>query len=238
MAEPILSLSGLHKHFGGINAVEDMSFDVRAGEVMGLMGPNGAGKTTLINIIAGEHKPDSGKVIFEGNDITGRSPHKICHMGIARTYQIPQPFEKLTILQNIAVAAIYGRGLSKAAAEVEAANILEFIGLEEDKEKPAGDLEEISLKRLELGRVLATGPKLLLIDEIAAGLTDNEIPPALDLLKDVNKMGITIILIEHIMKVMMEAVDRIVVMDEGRKIAEGKPEEVMEDKGVIEAYFG
>jgi branched-chain amino acid transport system ATP-binding protein len=235
---PILAVDEVNKHFGGVVAVKDLSFDVQAGEVIGVMGPNGAGKTTLLNIITGEYKPDSGTVTFKGNNITGLSTHKLCRRGIARTYQIPQPFAKLTVLQNLAVAAIYGRGLGKAAAEHEAANILTIVGLSEKKEMRADDLEEISLKRLELARVLATDPTLLMIDELAAGLTEMEIPPVLDLLKEINEIGITIILIEHVMKVMMNAVDRIIVMDEGRKIAEGKPTEVMENKKVIEAYFG
>lgn len=238
MEAPILSVDGANKHFGGLVAVRGLSFDVQAGEVVGLMGPNGAGKTTLINVISGEYKPDSGTVTFKGNNITGLPPHRICHLGIGRTYQIPQPFTKLTALQNIAVAAIYGRGLSKSAAEREAANILDFIGLSEKKDMRAGDLEEIFLKRLELARVLGTHPTLLMIDEVAAGLTEAEIPLVLDLLKEIHEMGITIILIEHVMKVMMKAADRIIVMDEGMKIAEGKPNEVMENRKVIEAYFG
>ena len=238
MKAPILSVDGIHKHFGGLVAVEDLSFDVQAGEVLGLMGPNGAGKTTLLNVIAGEYKPDSGTVTFQGNDITGLPPHKLCHRGIARTYQIPQPFATLTVLQNTAVAAIFGRGLSKSAAEHEAANVLSFVGLAEKSDMLAGDLEEISLKRLELARVLATNPTLLMIDELAAGLTETELPPVVDLLREINEKGITIILIEHVMKVMMQAVDRILVMDEGMKIAEGKPAEVMKDKKVIKAYFG
>ena len=238
MEAPLLSVDGVNKHFGGLVAVRDLSFGAQAGEVIGLMGPNGAGKTTLINVISGEYKPDSGTVKFKGNDITGLPPHKICHLGIGRTYQIPQPFAKLTALQNIAVAAIYGGGLSKSAAEREAAKILDIVGLLEKKEMHAGDLEEISRKRLELARVLATDPTLLMIDEVAAGLTESEIPPVLDLLKEIHEMGITIILIEHVMKVMMKAVDRIIVMDEGMKIAEGTPNEVMENKKVIEAYFG
>jgi len=238
MKAPILSVKAVSKRFGGLVAVRDLSFDVQVGEVVGLMGPNGAGKTTLINIISGEYKPDSGTIKFKGNNITGLPPHRICHLGIGRTYQIPQPFAKLTALQNIAVAAIYGRGLSKSAAEHEAANILTIVGLSEKKDMPAGNLEEIFLKRLELARVLATRPTLLMIDEVAAGLTEAEIPLLLDLLKKIHEMGISIILIEHVMKVMMKAVDRIIVMDEGMKIAEGKPNEVMENKKVIEAYFG
>jgi branched-chain amino acid transport system ATP-binding protein len=238
MKAPILSIDGVNKHFGGVVAVKDLSFDVGAGEVIGVMGPNGAGKTTLLNIITGEYKPDSGTVTFQGNDITGYPTHKLCHRGIVRTYQIPQPFVKLTVLQNIVVAAIFGRGLGKSEAEHESADLLAFVGLAERQDMLAGDLEEISLKRLELARVLATKPTLLMIDEVAAGLTDSEIPQVLDILKAINKKGITIILIEHVMKVMTKAVDRIVVMDEGMKIAEGKPTEIMKNKKVIKAYLG
>lgn len=238
MKEPILSVVEVNKHFGGVVAVKDLSCDVQAGETLGLMGPNGAGKTTLINVIAGEYKPDSGTVKFKGNDITGLPPHKICHLGIARTYQIPQPFTNLTALQNIVVAATYGRGLSKAGAEIEAAKLLDTVGLSEKKDMLTRDLASITLKRLELARVLATNPTLLLIDEVAAGLTEAEIPQVLDLLKKIHEMDITIILIEHVMKVMVEAVDRIIVMDKGMKLTEGKPNEVMEDRKVIEAYLG
>jgi branched-chain amino acid transport system ATP-binding protein len=202
------------------------------------MGPNGAGKTTLINVISGEFKPNSGTIRFKGKNIAGLPPHEICSLGIGRTYQIPLPFARLTTLQNVAVAAMYGGGFGKSEAEQEAVEILRFVGLTDKKDKRAGNLEEISLKRLELARVLATKPTLLLIDELAAGLTEREIPALLDLLKEIRGMGTTMILIEHVMKVMMNAVDRIIVMDGGMKIAEGKPEEVIEDRKVIEAYFG
>ena len=238
METPILAVNNITKRFGGLVAVEDLSFELHAGEVLGFLGPNGAGKTTLINLIAGEHALDEGEVTFKGKNISGLPPHKICHLGIARTYQIPQPFITLTVLQNVAAAAIYGRNFSKKAAEQEALKILEFTALSKKSGMLAGDLDEISLKRLELARSLATGPTILLIDELAGGLTEREIPKVLALLKNITEMGISIIIIEHVMKVMLKAVDRIIVMDEGAKIAEGKPEEVIKDSNVIKAYFG
>jgi branched-chain amino acid transport system ATP-binding protein len=238
MEMPILSVNSITKRFGGLVAVEDLSFELQAGEVLGFLGPNGAGKTTLINLIAGEHALDEGKVTFKGKNISGLPPHKICHLGIARTYQIPQPFRTLTVLQNVVAAMIYGRGFSKKAAERESPKLLDFTGLLEKRNMLADELDEISLKRLELARSLATGPTLLLIDELAGGLTERKIPKVLELLKKINEMGISIIIIEHVVKVMMEAVDRLIVMDEGAKIAEGKPKEVIKNSNVIKAYFG
>jgi branched-chain amino acid transport system ATP-binding protein len=238
MKTPILSVTKVNKHFGGLAAVIDVSFDVQAGAVLGLMGPNGAGKSTLLNIISGEYKPDSGTVHFQGRDITGLPPHKICHLGIARTFQIPQPFVNLTVLQNLQVAGEYGRNLGKAVAEREALKILDIVDLSEKKNMFTRDLTAITLKRLELARALASEPALLLLDEVAAGLTEEEIPRMLEILQQVRAMGITCILIEHIMRIMTKAVDRIIVLDEGMKIAEGTSHEVMEDKKVIEAYLG
>jgi branched-chain amino acid transport system ATP-binding protein len=235
---PILSVKKVTKHFGGLAAVVDVSFDVKEGEVLGLMGPNGAGKSTLLNIISGEYRPDSGAVLFQGRDITGLPPHRICHLGIARTFQIPQPFVNLTVLQNLTVAAEYGRKLGKAAAEREAIKILDLVSLSEKKDMFTRDLTAITLKRLELARALASEPAVLLLDEVAAGLTEEEIPRMLEILQQVRTMGITCILIEHVMRIMTRAVDRIMVLDEGRKIAEGTSHKVMEDKKVIEAYLG
>jgi len=236
--EPILSVSGVSKHFGGLLAVNNVSLNLPAREIMGLMGPNGAGKTTLVNIICGYYKPDSGTIRFKGLDITDLPAYKVCKLGIARTYQIPQPFGELTVQQNALVAAMYGRGISQAAAQREVAEVLEVTDLTNKKNVLAKDMSTIALKRLELARALATGPSLLLVDEAAAGLNESELPRMLEILENIRQTGITIILIEHIMKVMREAVDTILVMDEGSTIASGSPEEVMKDKKVIECYLG
>ena len=236
--QPILSISGVSKNFGGLRALNDISFNLPAGEIMGLMGPNGAGKTTLVNVICGFYKPDAGKIKFKGEDITGSPPHKVCHLGIARTYQIPQPFGDLTAQQNVAVAAMFGKGIGKAVAEEEALDVLESTDILDKKDTLAKDMSTITLKRLEIARALATDPTLLLVDEVAAGLNESEIPRMLEILAAIRRKGVTIILIEHVMKVMVNAVDKILVLNEGATIAFGGPDEIMKDPKVIECYLG
>jgi len=238
MGEPILSVRGVTKSFGGLVALKDVDFDVYSGDVIGLMGPNGAGKTTLLNVIAGEYTPNSGRVSFKGRDITRCPTHEVCRLGIARTYQIPQPFLTLSVRENLLVSAVFGRQLKRMAAEVEDEKIFDLVNLSEKKETLAGDLPILSLKKLELARALARKPDLLLLDEVAAGSTEVEIPRILSTIREIRKMGITLLLVEHVMKVMVNAVDRIVVIDKGMKIAEGEPTAIMNDSKVIDAYFG
>lgn len=238
MAEPVLSVNGITKRFGGLVALKDVSFDVKKGEVVGLMGPNGAGKTTLLNVIAGEYPPNAGTIRFKGQDITSWPPHQICHLGIARTYQIPQPFVTLSVRENLMVSAVFGRKLKRKTAELEDDKIFELVNLSEKGDTLAGNLPTLSLKKLELARALARNPELILLDEVAAGSTDIEIPKILETIKEIRHWGITVVIVEHVMKVMVNAVDRIVVIDKGMKIAEGEPHTVMNDSKVIDAYFG
>jgi len=238
MDETILSVNGITKRFGGLVALKDLSFDVQKGEVVGLMGPNGAGKTTLLNIIAGEYAPNSGTVKFKGQNITNYPPHKICHLGIARTYQIPQPFVSLSARENLLVSAVFGRQIKRTTFKLEDDRIFDLVNLSEKRDTLAGSLPILSLKKLELARALARNPELLLLDEVAAGSTEIEIPKILATIKEIRNMGITVILVEHVIKVMVHAVDRIVVIDKGMKISEGEPNAIMNDSKVIEAYFG
>jgi branched-chain amino acid transport system ATP-binding protein len=238
MSDTILSVQKVTKNFGGLTALRDVSFDVHRGEVVGLMGPNGAGKTTLLNVISGEYAPDGGTVLFKGQDVTRVPVHKICRLGIGRTYQIPQPFVTLTVGENLLVSAVFGRGLRMASADVEDTEIFDLVGLAEKRDTLAGSLPILSLKKLELARALARKPELLLLDEVAAGTTEQEIPKILETIKRIRDMGITIVIIEHVMKVLVNAVDRIVVIDKGIKICEDAPGAVMCDAKVMEAYFG
>ena len=237
MPEPILSLKSITKHFGGVVALENVSLDVAEDEIVGLMGPNGAGKTTLLNIIAGTFPPDSGTIYFKGKDITRHPAYKSCKLGIGRTYQIPQPFFSLSTEDNLRVASVFGQRQG-APGVTDFDIILEMTGIRDRKYQLAGDLPILSLKKLELARALAGHPCLILLDEIAAGLTDPEIPGVLETISEIRAMGITIIIVEHIMKVMMKAADRIVVLDKGSTLCSGTADEVVNDSRVVEAYFG
>ncbi len=237
MSIPLLSLDRITKRFGGVIALKDVSFEVKQGEIVGLMGPNGAGKTTLLNIVAGEFPPDSGRIKLKGHDITGHASYKSCKYGISRTYQIPQPFVTLSVMDNMRVSSIFGRKHGDST-EVDFDRILDLAGLLQKKNTLAGNLPILSLKKLELARALACNPDLVLLDEVAAGLTDIEIPRILDTIKEIRKMGKTIILVEHVIKVLVGAVDRIVVLDKGMTLCQGDADSVINDCKVIEAYFG
>lgn len=238
---PILEGEGVTKYFGGLVAVSNVDFSVEQGEVVGLIGPNGAGKTTLFNLISAALVPKPGIIKFKGKNITGKKPYQVCHMGIARTFQTVKIFGNLSVLDNVRVAALFGRAKrpSPAQAAKESLELLDFVGIPEGiRNSPARDLTLGNQKRVEMARALASEPDVLLLDELMAGLNPTEVSEAMSDVRQIRDRGITIIMIEHVMKAIMNVCDRIMVLHHGVKIAEGTPQEVASSEKVIEVYLG
>lgn len=236
---PMLEATGVSKSFGGLKAVSNVDLYVDEGEILGLIGPNGAGKTTLFNLISGAFQMDSGTVVFNGKKISGKKPNQICRLGIGRSFQAAKNFAGMPVRQNVMMGALFGkkgRSASEAAKIVD--EVLDFVGLAAFRDKMVPDIPLAYQKRLEVARALATRPKLLLLDEMMAGLNPSEVGEAMELVTKIRDSGITIIMIEHVMKAIMNICDRIVVLHHGSKIAEGTPEEIASSKTVIEVYLG
>jgi len=234
----LLQLDAVSKRYGAVTAADNLSLRVGEGEALGVIGPNGAGKTTMFNLIIGDAAPDAGRIVFDGRDVTRLAPHLRCRLGIGRSHQIPHPFAKMTVFENVLVAAIFGGAQREREASTHCAAILAMTGLEERANRLAGSLTLLQRKRLELARALATRPRLLLLDEIGGGLTERECLQLVDTLKTIRGTGVAIVWIEHIVHALVSAVDRVMVMDFGRCIAEGPPREVMADARVKEVYMG
>jgi branched-chain amino acid transport system ATP-binding protein len=233
----MLEVSGLSKSFGGLKAVDAASLTVKAGEIVGLIGPNGAGKTTLFAAIAGFHQPDAGRIAFEGKDITGLPPHRICASGMVRTFQITQPFAKISVRENIMVGA-YRATADRRTAAAKAEAVARQVGMADQLDQRGADLTVAGRKRLELARALATGPRLLLLDEVMAGLNPTEIVEIIAILKAIRDSGVTILLIEHVMQAVTSLAERLYVLNQGCMIAEGTPAAIAENPTVVEAYLG
>ncbi len=235
----ILQLQGVTRQFGGLMALNNVSFDLRPGEIVGLIGPNGAGKTTLVNLVTAVYGLTRGKIFFDGHQIDGMKSHEISRLGVARTFQIVQPFPQMTVLENVAAGALFAAGARNLVeAKEKALEHLKFVGLADLAGSSASALTLAERKRLELAKSLAMKPKLLLLDEVNAGLNNVEINRALDLIRRLVERGITILLIEHLMKVVLAVCSRIIVLHHGQMIAEGIPSEVVRHPRVIEAYLG
>jgi branched-chain amino acid transport system ATP-binding protein len=237
---PVLEVRSLSRRFGGLAAVADVSFSVPAGQVLGIIGPNGAGKSTLINLVTGHIRPTSGSVIIEGRNLTGAKPWRIAKARVARTFQIVKPFRGMTVRENVAVGVLYGPdGTSVMAhALTRADEVLERVGLADKAQAAPGELSVADARRLELAKALALRPRLLLLDEVMAGLRPREFQPSLELIRHLQAEGMSIIVVEHVMKAILAVSDRVLVLHHGRVFAQGKPREVLSDSRVIEAYLG
>ena len=235
----LLQVQGVTKRFGGLQALTQVTFDLPKGQILGLIGPNGAGKTTLFNTINGVYHPEEGRILFQGKDVTNKMPYHLAKMGMARTHQIVRPLNELSVRENVMVGACFGhenQSLSKAAKIAD--EVLEFVGLHIRADQLAGSLNVAQKKRLEMARALASHPHLLLLDEVLAGLNPSEIDGMIQMVLDIRAQGVTIIMIEHLMKAVMNVSDRILVLDYGTQIAEGSPSEIVSHPKVIEAYLG
>lgn len=237
-AMPLLTVRGMKKAFGAVRVIQDLSFEVHRGEVLGVLGPNGAGKTTLFNLISGDVTPDAGEMVFDSRSMHREPPFMRCRAGIGRTYQVPRPYGGMTTFENLLVAAMYGGQLRERVANVRCAEILEACGLGGRANVLAGTLPLLDRKRLELARALASGPKLLLLDEIAGGLTDEESSQLVELIRRIREQHVTVVWIEHVLNALMPVADRLLVLDFGQKIAEGAPKEVMAAPKVQQVYMG
>ena len=237
-ADPILALSGITKRFGAVVVADGISLSVRRGEALGILGPNGAGKTTLFGMVNGTVRPDAGRVTFEGRDVTALSPGRRCRLGMARSFQVPQPFGGLTVFENLLAAAAFGAGEGERAAADHCEEILRLCGLRGLANTRAGGLRLLDRKRLELARALATRPRLLLLDEVAGGLTEHECESLVALIRTLVEEGMTVVWIEHVLHALAAVADRVVVLHGGRLIAEGVAAEVVRHPAVAEVYMG
>lgn len=235
--EMLLEVRDLAKRFGGVQAVVGLSFHVSRGEILGVIGPNGSGKTTTFNLITGFYRPDQGRVRFAGLDITGLRPYEVCARGICRTFQVAKPFRELTVFRNVLMGTLL-RHPNPAAASARAEEVLRMVGLEGRAHTEAGSLTTIDQRRLEVARALGTEPRLLLLDETMAGLTHTEVGEAIRLIAGLRHRGLTVVVVEHVMRAVMSLSDRIVVLDQGTKIAEGNPKDISSNSRVIQAYLG
>ena len=238
MSTPLLEATGIAQRFGALVVLEGVDFQLAPGELVGVVGPNGAGKTTLLSILAGSIRPTSGRVRYEGNDVTGLRADRRCRLGIARTHQIPRPFTGMTVFENVLVGALLGAAHRRTTAYERAVDVLETCDLVGVANRRAADLGLLDRKRLELARALATDPKVVFLDEIGGGLTDSEAIELVSTIKELRRAGIALIWIEHIVHILVQAIDRLICLDAGKIIADGIPDDVLADTAVIDAYLG